>query len=245
MPYGILFTLVSVGLMIHAAKTGRFMPWFYVILFLPGLGAIAYVLVELVPEWTGSYRGQRARRQIAATLNPAGRYRELVDELAIVDTIANRAALAEECLRLEKFEEARAQYDALLARPLGDEPAYLLGRARAEFGLGKAGDAVASLEELKRRWPNYQSADGHLLYARALEETGRAEEALANYEDVARYFPGSEPRVRQARLLDRLGRRAEASAIADDVARSLKRAPAHVRRNQRAWLAEAERIARR
>src|SRR5271155_6243004 len=119
---GILVTLVSLGFMIHAAKTGRFMPWFYIILFLPGIGAMAYVVVELVPQWFGSSRAQRTRRQLATSLNPTGRYRQLQDELSVVDTIANRAALAEECLRLGKFEEALAQYDALIAKTLRGGP---------------------------------------------------------------------------------------------------------------------------
>jgi hypothetical protein len=220
------------------------MPWFYVILFLPGIGAAIYIVVELVPEWTGSYGGRKARKQIAATLNPTGRYRQLVDELGIVDTIANRVALAEECLKIGKFEEARVQYAAILDKPLGDEPSFMLGLARAEFGLGQAANAIATLDELKKRWPNYQSSDGHLLYAMALESAGRNDEALENYEGVGRYFPGAEPKVRQAQLLKRLGRDAEARSLAEDVVRGLKRAPKHVRRNQKPWLAAAEQLAR-
>jgi hypothetical protein len=49
---------------VHAAKTGRFMPWGWIILLIPGFGALAYVLAELVPEWFGSAQGQRARRNI-------------------------------------------------------------------------------------------------------------------------------------------------------------------------------------
>ncbi len=244
MPYGVLLTILDVALIIHVIRTGRFMPWFYVILFLPGIGAAIYVVMELIPEWTGSRKGQMARRQIATALNPTGRYRQLVDELGIVDTIANRSALAEECLRLGKFDEALGLYAGILEKPLGDEPAFALGKARAEFGLGRTADAVATLDDLKRHWPDYSSFDGHLLYARALEGVGRNDEALENYEGVARYFPGAEPRVRQALLLRKLGRVEEARAIADEVARGLKRAPAHVRRNQGEWLSQAQQIAK-
>ncbi len=244
MPYGIVIAVLDIALIVHAAKTGRFMPWGFVILFLPGIGALAYVVVELLPEWLGSYKGRRARGRIAGAINPTGRYRQLHDELEIVDTIANRSALAQECLTLGKHDEALAQYDAILAKPLGEEPGFMLGKARAEYGLGDAGAAIATLDELKRRWPDTQSGDGHLLYAMALEGAGRNDEALANYVDVGRYYPGAEPRVRQAQLLQRLGRQAEARAIAEEVVRTLNRAPAHVRKNQRQWLASAQRIAR-
>ena len=73
----------------------------------------------------------------------------------------------------------------------------MLGRARAEFGLGEPALAVATLDELKARWPDYRSPEGHLLYAKALEGAGRDEEALAAYEAVGAYYPGAEPRVRR------------------------------------------------
>ena len=219
---GIVIAVVDIALIVHAAKTGRFMPWGFIILFLPGIGALAYVVVELLPEWFGSNKVRRARGRIAGAINPTGRYRQLHDELEIVDTIANRSALAEECLTLGKYDEALAQYDAILAKPLGEEPGFMLGKARAEYGLGDAGAAIATLEELKRRWPDYQSADGHLLYAMALEKAGRNDEALANYAAVGQYFPGAEPRVRQAQLLQSLGRDGEARALAEEVVRTLK-----------------------
>jgi hypothetical protein len=240
---GIIIAIIDIALIVHAAKTGRFSPWGFIILFLPGIGALAYVVVELLPAWFGSQKVQRARAQFAGAMDPTRRYRQLRDDLELVDTIANRAALAEECLALGKYDEALGHYDRVLAQPLGEEPAFMLGKARAEFNLGAVDVAIATLEELKRRWPTYQSAEGHLLYAIALEKAGRDDEALANYEDVGRHYPGSEPRVRQALLLQRLGRRDEARSIAGDVARSLGRAPEHVRRKQAQWLAAARQIA--
>ncbi len=244
LPIGWIVAVVDIALIVHAARTGRFMPWGFIILFLPGIGALAYVVVEIVPEWLGS-TGRAAPAAASSPRSIPSAATRAKDELAIVDTIANRAALAEACLALGKFEEARAQYAAILASPQGDEPSFMLGRARAEFGLGEPALAVATLDELKARWPDYRSPEGHLLYAKALEGVGRDEEALAAYEAVGAYYPGAEPRVRQAELLARLGRGDEARALADEVARGLRRAPAHVRRAQSQWLAAAEKLARR
>jgi hypothetical protein len=241
MPIALVLAALDVILIIHAAKTGRFSPWAYVIMFLPGIGAVAYLLVELLPEWLGGVQGQQTRRHLSRTFNPEQRYRALVDQLAVADTIANRAALAEECLAVGRFEEARYHFDAALAQPLGEDPAYFLGRARAEFGLGQMQQTLATLDDLKARWPDYRSADGHLLYARALEEGGRPEEALDEYEALAHYFPGAEARVRYGLLLDRLGRRAQAKAMFHDVVTQLKRAPKFARKTQAQWIAIAER----
>jgi hypothetical protein len=244
LPLGILILVFDVVLIVHAAKTGRFWPWAYVILFLPGVGGLAYIVAELGPQWFGSYRGQRARRQISATLDPTRRYRELREALGLVDTLANRAALAKECLDLRRFAEARSLYEDLLARPLGDEPHYALGKAQAEYGLGRADDAVATLEDFEHRWPDAQTPDGLLLYALALERVGRTDEAVRRYEESSRHFPGVEPQVRCAELLYHLGRQTEARALAEDVVAALERAPSYTRRQDKEWLASARRIAR-
>ena len=144
MPFGIVLLLINVGLIVHAAKTGRFWPWGYIILFIPGFGALAYVLVELAPEWFGSVQGQKARRHVVNTLDPSKRYRALTEQLEVADTIANRAALAEECLELGKFAEAEYHYEHILALPIGDDPIYALGRARAQL-------AAATRRKLSRR----------------------------------------------------------------------------------------------
>jgi hypothetical protein len=210
MQFGLILLLVEVALIVHAAKTGRFLPWGLIIFFIPGFGAIAYVLVELVPEWFGSVQGQQARRRVVNTLDPGKRYRVLSDQLEVTDTIANRAALAEECLALGKFDEALRHYEHILALPMGDDAIYALGKARAQFGLEQPQEVVATLDDLRERWPDYQSAEGHLLYARALEESGRTEDALSEYQAVANYYPGAEARVRYGLLLAKAGQQAEA-----------------------------------
>jgi hypothetical protein len=244
MPFGIVLLLINVGLIVHAAKTGRFWPWGYVILFIPGFGALAYVLVELLPAWFGSAQGQHARRRVVSTLDPGKRYRMLTDQLDVADTIANRGALAEECLALGKFAEAERHYEHIQALPMGDDAIYAFGKARAQFGLGHAPEAVATLDDLRKRWPDYQSAEAHLLYARALENSGRTDDALYEYQAVANYYPGAEARVRYGLLLDKAGRRAEAKAVFTELLTGLKRAPKYVRRVQAEWIALAEKALR-
>jgi hypothetical protein len=241
MPIAAILFALDVVLIIHAAKTGRFSPWAYVILFLPGIGSIAYILVELVPEWMGSVQGQKARRSVVKTLNPEKRYRELTDQLELTDTIANRAALAEECLSLDKFAEAEAHYEAILARPMGEDPIYALGKARAQFGLQRLQQVIATLDDLRERWPDFQSSDGHLLYARALEDSERWHEALEEYDALSQYYPGPEARVRYGLLLSKLGRGAEAQSVFFEVLKQAKRAPKYVRKVQAEWIAIAER----
>jgi hypothetical protein len=231
---------IAIAMSFHAVKTGRFWPWFYVIMFLPGLGALAYFMMELLPEWTGSYQGQKARARISKALDPEGAYRALKIEVEIANTIRNREALAQECLALGRFDEAKAQYDTILTMHMGDEPEYMVGRARAEFGLGRFADVRATLDELRRRWPDWQSGDGHLVYARALEEEGRVAEAADEYRELSNYYVGAEPRVRLGLALRKLGRESEARTVLTDVVHQMSRAPKFARKTQAEWISMAE-----
>ena len=244
MPLFVLLLLVEVMFVIHAVKTGRASPWAFIILFAPVVGVLAYVVAIIIPELMGGPQGRRTQKAIAKAFNPEKRYRELSDAVEIADTIANRAALAQECLLIGRYHEAERHFDVILSRPMGDEPVYMAGKARAQFEVDQAAEAVATLDELRRRWPEYHSADAHLIYARALEAGGRNEEALIEYRALSDYFVGAEARVRYGLLLARVGREGEAKAWLSEVLTQLHRSPAHVREAQAEWINLAEKVVR-
>jgi hypothetical protein len=123
---------------------------------------------------------------------------------------------------------------------MGNEPACALGKAQAEFGCNRPADALATLDDLQKRWPDFQSAEGHLIYARALAEVGRVDEALDEFHAVAAYFPGAEARVRYGMLLRMVGRTAEARLVFNELLLQMKRAPKYLRDAQAEWLSIAE-----
>jgi hypothetical protein len=239
---GSLLFLLDMFLIVHAAKSGRFWPWAYVVLLLPGFGAAAYVLVEFLPAWRGSASGQKTERQIAKALDPTKRYRTLKEALDVAETIANRAALAEECLAIGKPDEALALFSGIVSEAHGDEPMFFAGKARAELALGKPDQALVTLDELKHRWPHYNQSEAHLVYARSLDEAGRTDEAESEYRALANSYPGLEPTVRLAQLLKNAGRETEALSIAAEVVKRGERSPKFVRRRNAQWLAEAKKL---
>ena len=240
MPVALVILLLDISLIYHASRTGRLQPWAFIILMVPLIGALAYIVVELLPEWLSGPDARHARKRIAGKLDPEKLYRELSDRLANADTVANRAALAAECLKIARFDEAERHYDHILKLPLGGEPAYAVSKAQAEFGRNRPADALATLDDLQKRWPDFESAEGHLLYARALTEAGRVNEALEEYSALIAYSPGAEARVRYGLLLRMVGRTAEAKVVFNELLLQMRRAPKYVRDVQAEWLAIAE-----
>ena len=70
MPVALVAVLLDISLIYHASKTGRFRPWAFIILMAPLIGALAYIAVELVPEWLGGPAAQQARQRVANRLDP-------------------------------------------------------------------------------------------------------------------------------------------------------------------------------
>lgn len=243
MPFVLL--AIDIFLMIHAARTGRFMPWFYVIMLLPGLGGVAYIALELVPEWYRSDEAKRSRAKIVQTADPERQYRALAERLRMADTVTNRTAMAEECQRLRKHDEAAGHWSAAIAMPHGDEPQFFVSLAEAMIGAGRAEEALEALAEAKSRWPEFDSARGHLAYAKCLATLGRDDEAAQEFAALASYYPGPEAKVRLAMVLARLGRTQAAKDICGDVRLDMKAAPPHVRRMHANWITEAEALFKR
>ena len=225
----------------HAMRTGRPGQWALIIMGLPVAGCLAYVFLEILPDLRHSRAARQAVRDIGAVIDPERDLREMAQRVADADTVENRAALAEECLRRGRAAEARQLFQSCLTGVHAADHALLLGLARAEFALDDHAGACATLERLRAAHPNLDCPDGHLLYARGKEQQGEVEEALTEYAALAEYYPGEEPRCRLALLLQKTGRVAEAKTLFQAVVHSVERASKLYYRTERDWYEVARR----
>jgi hypothetical protein len=233
--------IIDVLLVIHCIKTGRNTIWIYVIVFLPLAGPIAYVAVEVIPDLFRSRTTQRAMRGVRKTLDPGRDLRRYEAEARATGGVAARQRYANELVKQGQFDAAIAEYRAILTGLYEHDPNLLLALADAEFRSGAARAARETLDRLILHNPDFKSADGHLLYARAMEAEGNVPKALEEYQSVASYYPGAEASVRYARLLKAQGNTAEATRILRELLDRARIAPAHYRRIQKEWLDAAER----
>ncbi|HXZ59978.1 MAG TPA: tetratricopeptide repeat protein [Steroidobacteraceae bacterium] len=239
----ILSIIIQAGLIVHVIKTGRNQLWIWVLILLPfGVGALAYLAVEIVPELFRSRAAQRTARGLRRAMDPGAELRRYEHEARVTGNVASRQRYAEELTRHERYDEAIAQYRQTLTGLYEHDPNLMLGLAQAQFGKGEAGAARTTLDELIRRNPDFRSPIGHLLYARALAAEGNAAKALEEYRVLAPSYPGAEASVRYAQLLEAQGQRAEARQVARELLEQARIAPGHYRRAQREWLEAAQRL---
>jgi hypothetical protein len=240
-PYAIPLVLIQIVLIVHCIRTGRNWLWVTVLLFLPGIGSIAYVVVEILPGLFNSSGTRRAVRGMGRALNPEQDLRRFQDEARLKGDTASRQRYAEELVRHGRAPEAIAIFQQALSGLYEHDPNLMLGLARAQFANNAYTDARSTLDALVAHNPQFKSPDGHLLYARALEGEGNRAKALEEYAAVAGYYAGAEAALRYAQILRASGKTDESRRVLKELLEHARLAPRHYRKMQQQWLAQAER----
>lgn len=241
MPIIIVSLVIQALLIVHCIKTGRNQIWIWVLALLSYAGIIAYVAAELVPDLLRSRTTHRTVKGVRKALDPEADLRRLAQTAEISGGVDASQRHAEELLRLGRPAEAVAVYRRTLRGLYEHDPNLLLGLARAQFAAGTFAESRVTLDLLIQHNPEFRSADGHLLYARALEQEGQPARALDEYRTLAAYYPGAEARVRYAQLLRQQGRPDDARQQLRELLNQAAVAPNHYRRTQEEWLRQAER----
>lgn len=239
--------LVSLAMAWHIIRTGRSTLWLLALAaasFTPGVGFLltigiwlGYLFTAVVPDLLNSHGARKFRTSVRDVADPGRAYREAKRDADRVGSVDAKRALAEESLKRGLYADAVSLYEDAMSGPLGGgDPTLLKGMARAQL---LAGNAAASEEwflKLKELDPKAFDTDSELDYARALEEQGKTDQAVAQYERVAPRYSGEEARVRFGLLLQKLGQDARAQALFREAIESVDGAPSYYRSRQTEWV---------
>ncbi|MGA2708304.1 MAG: tetratricopeptide repeat protein [Steroidobacteraceae bacterium] len=239
--FSIVSLLIQVGLIVHAVKTGRSWLWVAAIGFLPGVGTLAYIAVELLPELLGGRTARRAKVGVQRIIDPDRDLRRASAEVEISGNVDARRRLADELIDRGQYDRAIEVYGGGLTGIFEHDPTLLLGIARAQFAKQDYAAARTTLQRLAEHNREFKSADCRLLYARTLEAVGALEESEREYAAVAPVFPGAEARLRYGLLLKRRGKIEESRRVLKDLLESAEIGPNHYRKAQAEWLQLARR----
>jgi hypothetical protein len=237
---GLIHLFIAVGLAVHAMKTGRSQWWLFILLFVPLIGSIAYVAIELIPAMVRSRGAQKVRGNLESMIDPDKEWRERLKQAELVDSVDAKRALAAEYEKKGLWAEAAHLYQTAASGIFADDPALLTGLARAQLGERNPAAALATLEKLQKVSDGARRHEPHLLYARALEASGHEDEALREYEEVARSYPGFEARARFALLLSKKGRAEEARNLFQEVIRASNARPVAITPADKDWIRVAK-----
>ena len=229
--------IIQLACAAHLIRSGRSMLWFLPIIFAPLIGCIAYAVFAVLPDMAGSNSARRFADNVANVADPGRAYREKLREVEMVGSADAKRALAAECIKRGRFQDAVDLYQSAMGGPLGDSDTVLLrGMARARLLAGDGQGAVEAFEQLKRMEKSAFDADVELDYARALALAGHTDDALRQYKSVVPRYPGEEARCRFALLLKSLGQVDRAHGLFQEIVKSMRGAPGYYRSRQHEWV---------
>lgn len=241
MPLAIVSAVIQGLLIFHVVKTGRDSRWIFLILFLPGIGPLIYIVMEIMPSLGGGLAARRAARKVTDMVDPGRGLRQQTLEHERSQSVDTSTRLARELIKDGKFDAAIKVCEEARSGIFEDDPTILLTLANAFYSKDEYAEAIKTLDLLREKNPEFRSPDGHLLYARSLEADGATDLALKEYESVAGYFPGAEARVRLAQLHKQLGNADTAITMFRDITQDARLAPKHFQKAQKEWLDIAKR----
>ncbi len=236
MPIFVLSLILQIAFVIHVIKTGRDTRWVWIVMILPGAGAAAYFVMEILPELLGSSGGRMARKKAGNILNPDRDLNAASRDLEVADTVQNNQRVAGELMEKGRYAEARDLYKKCLTGINEHNPDLMHGYAASLFELSEHSDARSTLDALIERNPDYKNQDAHLLYARSLEALGDIPGATEEYDTLVGYYSGPEPAYRYAMMLKENGDTAKAEQLLQGILDKARLSAAHYTKMHRKWI---------
>jgi hypothetical protein len=231
-----LIGIFTLWMLIDAYRRQADRYWVWIIIFAPGLGALAYFVTVKFPELHrgGSlpWFGPRPPSLV-----------ELRYQAEQVPTLASQLALGERLVELKMYSEAAPHLEKALDRePDHCRVLYLLALCRAGEGDSKA--AVTLLRKVvgrDRAWSDYE---GWRTLVRIQAEAGETASALADCRELVRTNPTLQHTCMLAQRLMAENQAQEACRSLEQALQAYRFAPAPIRRRNGRWVREAKRLIR-
>jgi hypothetical protein len=233
-PWGVLLQALAI---VHIIRRRPETIWLYAIIFLGPLGALAYIVVEVIPDLgllRQVYDAFGRRKRIAhfealVVQNPsAGNYEELGD-LYLDDG---------------KWAKARECYNKAIS-PRTTHPDPIYRRAVASIQMNDFAAAVPDLEHVTKLDARYDSHRAIALLAHAYAMTGSADRADELFRQAVDVSTLSETYLNYASFLIAQNRSHEALPLVQAVLASKATMPRYLRRRERPWFRKAAALQRR
>ncbi|HET6756908.1 MAG TPA: tetratricopeptide repeat protein [Burkholderiales bacterium] len=224
----------------HALKTGRPYYWVFIIIAFPIAGCVLYYFIEVFPTSRENRRAEKALRSLAKSFDPQKELRERAADVEACGSIANRVALARECIANAMYGEAAALYRSCLSGLHQNDSHLRFGLAQTLVLVGEFDEAEEIARSLRETEQTFRPGEVQMVLAQALEGLHRFDEALVEFKLLAESYPGEEGRWRYGALLKRLGRSEEAREVFQRMLRNAERMSRHHRDAQNKWLSLAK-----
>jgi len=207
--YYITITL-QIICVIHCIKNRSQTFWFFLIIFIPIVGCIAYIFLEMLK---GKSMGNVNLNGLFASRPSIQR---LEENLRFSDTFNNRVLLADAYLLNGEKARAIEMYESSLTGAF-EENEYVRNQLIIAYSETKQYDHVVAIAKKIYNLPTFPRSRAHLLYAIALENIGQVTAAEKEFLKMQSRFSFYEARYQYGLFLIRSDRKTEAKNLFESI----------------------------
>ncbi len=208
--------LLQLLCIIHVVRTGRNTSWIWLIIFLPYVGGLVYLIVEVLPMLghSGRHSFAATRDIVVRTVNPSARLKTLARTAAFSPTYENERALADEYVACGNHAKALAVYERLAAGMHAADADLTLARSRCLYALGRYASGMVIIGRLEASGYDFRTVDEALVRLKLLEHAEADRQKIVEaYAQQQRKFESFEFDWYYVDYLIRAGMKAEALAV--------------------------------
>lgn len=220
---------------VHCIRKGNQYNWLWLIIFLPLLGSIIYMFVEM---FSGNDI-QQMQNGMGAVFNPSGKIKKLEENLRFADTFNNKVALADALLAAGQTEKAIALYESCLTGTFTVHDHVNMQLIYAYDAVNRYADII-SLAKKIYSIPQFTRSRAHMVYAMALSKAGNAAAAEAEFKMLNGRFSNYESRYQFGCFLIRESRQADARKLFEEILNEASHLEGKEKRDNRIWFAQVK-----
>jgi len=233
--YYYLIVILQAFCAFHSYRNGTLNRWIFIIVFLPVIGSIIYLYSEIL----ANSRIRKPNIDMGAMFNPGSKITKLENELRFTDTFTNRVKLADAYLDAGQIDKAIELYNASLTGAFAENEHVLAQLVVAYFEKERYDDVIRTAKKIYKL-PQFARSRAHILYARALENSGNTEQAEAEFKLMKGRYSYFGPRYEYGLFLIRADRLSDAKQIFEEMLNEEQHLGSMEKRTNRIWFAKAK-----
>lgn len=232
-----LIVALQVFCMYHVYKNQNSYYWFLPILFIPLLGSIIYILIQVFSKSDAN----KIQTELTAIINPTKKTKDLEDKLEFSDTYTNRINLADAYFQNADYQKAIENYEQTLLDKVQD-PTYAHQQLILCYFQLKDYDCVIKNAQGLKSKIEFKGSKEQFYYGLALKELGDIETAETQLIEVDRPFSNYAERLLLAKFYLDSNRAEKGKTLLNDILEESQHMTKPNRRLYNATIVEVERI---
>ena len=170
---------------IHIIKTHQNTSWIWIVVFVPYIGGIAYLFIELIPYFMNANKINDVRDSLTDFIKPDQKFEVIKEKALYSATYKNMIEYADALIEKKQYAEAMKIYYDQNRGAFLDDPELQYRIANGLYCSGDFNNALLAIEKLLKSNKSFEKKDReNILYLRIIEEIKNADVVQEEYKKV-------------------------------------------------------------